>query len=69
MLVYETIEGDQLDLLCYQKYGFIDGAMQKVLAENPGLSRHGEVLPAGIKIKFPRIEAQTRKEQKIWGDS
>ncbi len=45
-----------LDLICWKHYGFTDGTVEEVLLKNPGLAEHGSFLPAGLRIKLPKIQ-------------
>ncbi|QUI60454.1 tail protein X [Wolbachia endosymbiont (group A) of Oxytorus armatus] len=45
-----------LDYICWKHYGYSSGAVEEVLLENPGLSEHGSFLPAGLRIKLPKIQ-------------
>ncbi len=45
-----------LDLICWKHYGYSSGAVEEVLLENPGLAEHGSFLPAGLRIKLPKIQ-------------
>lgn len=52
-----SIDGDLLDALLSARYGRVnDGVLRAVLDANPGLARHGPVLPAGIAITLPAIQ-------------
>ncbi|WP_339048000.1 tail protein X [Candidatus Mesenet endosymbiont of Phosphuga atrata] len=60
-MYYHTQENEILDYICYQYYGFTSGAVEKVLEENPGLAEYGSFLPAGLKIKLPKLEKMSQK--------
>ncbi len=45
-----------LDLICWKHYGYSSGAVEEVLLENLGLAEHGSFLPAGLRIKLPKIQ-------------
>ncbi|WP_265038503.1 MULTISPECIES: tail protein X [unclassified Wolbachia] len=45
-----------LDEICWKHYGYSSGAVEEVLLENPGLAEHGSFLPAGLRIKLPKIQ-------------
>ena len=54
---YTTRDGDVLDKVVRDFYGTTTGRIvENVLAENPGLSKRGPVLPAGVVINLPEIE-------------
>lgn len=64
---YLTKEGEMLDLICWKHYGFTDGVVELVLAENLGLAEYGSLLPAGFKIKLPVIQKPMQKSKlKVW---
>lgn len=53
-----TKQGDTLDYLCWAHYGATAGrVVETVLAENEWLTDHGVVLPAGLYVHLPDIEA------------
>ncbi|BET30033.1 MULTISPECIES: tail protein X [Wolbachia] len=56
MIYYYTKENEMLDLICWKHYGYSSGAVEEVLLENPGLAEHGSFLPAGLRIKLPKIQ-------------
>lgn len=56
MTYYYTKENEMLDLICWKHYGYSSGAVEEVLLENPGLAEHGSFLPAGLRIKLPKIQ-------------
>ena len=55
MARYRTKDGDVLDAVCLAWYGRARGAVEAVLAANPGLAERGPVLPAGILIELPEL--------------
>lgn len=65
MIEYTTKDGDVLDLICFQHYGFDIGVTETVLEYNVGLSAHGEVLPAGLVIELPEITAPVAEVEQI----
>ncbi|WP_409306156.1 tail protein X [Pectobacterium sp. B1J-3] len=50
-------QGDTLDALCYRHYGRTQGAVEAVLAANPGLAEFGAILPHGTTVTLPDIAA------------
>ncbi|MBA8758076.1 phage tail protein [Wolbachia pipientis] len=56
MIYYYTKENEMLDYICWKHYGYSSGAVEEVLLENPGLVEYGSFLPAGLKIKLPKIQ-------------
>ncbi len=66
-IYYLAKEGEMLDLICWKHYGFTDGIVELVLAENLGLAEYGSFLPAGLKIKLPVIQKPVQKSKsKVW---
>ncbi len=66
-IYYLTKEGEMLDLICWKHYGFTDGVVELVLAENLGLAEYGSFLAAGLKIKLPVIQKPMQKSKlKVW---
>lgn len=56
MIYYYTKENEMLDYICWKHYGYSSGAVEEVLLENPGLAKYASFLPAGLKIKLPKIQ-------------
>ncbi|MCA7010356.1 tail protein X [Wolbachia endosymbiont of Tribolium confusum] len=56
MIYYYTKENEMLDEICWKHYGYSSGVVEEVLLKNPGLVEHGSFLPAGLKIKLPKIQ-------------
>ncbi|WP_253309012.1 MULTISPECIES: tail protein X [Rickettsiales] len=64
---YVSKENEMLDLICWKHYGFTDGVVELVLAENLGLAEYRSFLPAGLKIKLPTIKKIVQKSKlKVW---
>lgn len=40
-IYYVSKENEMLDLICWKHYGFTDGVVELVLAENLGLAEYG----------------------------
>jgi phage tail protein X len=66
--IYNTVQGDMLDEICYKYYGFSAGAVERVLEENPHISYLGYVFEKNEKIKLPDIpkEVRVKKEVRLW---
>lgn len=64
-----TQQNDTVDALCWRHYGRTAGVCEAVLAANPGLADHGPVLPAGLLITLPDLEATAPQRQMVslWG--
>lgn len=48
-----TQQGETVDALCWRHYGRTLGMVEAVLQANPGLARHGLVLPQGLLVNMP----------------
>ena len=67
MEYYLSKQGETIDLICWQYYGFQKGAVEKVLAANPIFRLLDEVLPIGTVVRLPRIEQpQEDKTIRLW---
>lgn len=55
---YRTKQGDQVDAICWRYYGR-ENAAEAVFEANPRLADHGLILPAGIEIELPDLDAPT----------
>lgn len=58
---YQTRESDTLDRICWQYYARQSGAVEAVLEANRtlALAAHGPILPAGLVITLPDLDAAT----------
>lgn len=63
---FRTREGDQLDSLCYQRYGYLDGCVEAVLDANPGLAAAPQPLPGGVLVRFPELTAPSGWQVRLW---
>lgn len=60
-----SVDGDRIDLICWKRYGSLDGRIvERVLEANPGLSLHTE-LSAGVPVNLPDIHLVVQ-EQRLW---
>lgn len=50
-------QGDTLDRLVWERYGQRPGALEATLQVNPGLADLGAVLPVGVRVSLPEINA------------
>jgi len=67
MLTYRTSDGDMLDWICSKHYGRTSGAVETVLAANPGLADLGPVYEAGTLILLPELPAaELSAAVKLW---
>jgi phage tail protein X len=66
---YKTSQGDTLDYVCWKHYGQQSGAVEAVLAANPGLADLGEVLPTDTSITLPELAQPATELQpiRLWG--
>lgn len=64
---YRTTTGDMLDAICHQFYDGRPGATETVLNANPGLAKHGAILPAGLVLELPDLgPAETVAHVSLW---
>lgn len=56
MIYYYTKENEMLDYICWKHYGYTSGVVEEILLKNPGLAAYGSFLPAGLRIKLPKIQ-------------
>ncbi len=71
-------EDVSIDLLCFSHLmtvlgdrnaaAGIIGYVEAVLAANPGLAAHGDLLPLGIVVELPEFAIETRSNQvkRLW---
>lgn len=58
MRIYKTRAGDVVDEIAWRHYGIVNAAiLRSVFAANPSLADAGGVLPAGLDVTLPDIEA------------
>ncbi|NVZ96220.1 tail protein X [Pseudomonas sp. D6002] len=64
-----SIAGDSVNLLLYRELGRSDDAAEEALWYlNPDLAEHGAVLPAGIGVIVPELDARpaAKKPVSVW---
>ena len=68
--VYETKQGETVDLACSRHYGRTMGVTEAVLEANTGLAALGPVLPLGTRIVMPLAPAPAAKRPlvNLWND-
>lgn len=60
-------QGDTVDAICYQHYGYTEGVTEAVLEANPGLADHGPLLPMGTPVVLPvHTQRTARSTVKLW---
>lgn len=64
--IYRTIQNDELDLICFQYYGFTSGSVEAVLAANRDLAKELPLLQEGIEITLPEIEKPVTTVKRLW---
>ncbi|MCW8965195.1 MAG: tail protein X [Candidatus Pacearchaeota archaeon] len=65
--IVTSVQGDTVDLICFNHYGYTSGVTEQVLNNNPGLAALGVILPMGTKIELPDITARTQpKTINLW---
>lgn len=64
---YRTKRGEMLDLVCHQYYGPRPKSVEAVLDANPGLAKHGPILPEGLVINLPDLgPAEDNSRISLW---
>lgn len=64
---YQTIEGDTVDLIAYNRFGVTHGATEAILRVNPGLAAVGTKLPQGMTINIPPFVGKKQNvAARIW---
>lgn len=61
-----TSDGDRLDALCHRYYGRLTGAVETVLAANPGLAAAPQPFAAGVIIALPDLLVPVDKPVRLW---
>lgn len=61
-----TSDGDFLDTLCYQHYGHLNGTVELVMQENPGLADESQPFRVGVVIQFPDMVARPLETIFFW---
>lgn len=64
--IYRTIQNDELDLICFQYYGFTSGSVEAVLAANRDLAKELPLLKEGLEITLPEIEKPVTTVKRLW---
>ncbi len=64
--IYKTIDGDELDKICFDYYGYSNGSVEAVLAANRDLARDLPILNAGINIILPDLAEPVKTTVKLW---
>lgn len=62
---YLTTQGDVLDKICWLFYGITDRTVKIVLERNPILNEYPSILPAGILLVLPTLNAEPSR-QPLW---
>lgn len=67
---YTTKDGDVIDEIVFRYFGATAGIVEQVLELNRpiSLADHGPVLPSGLVIMFPQIEAKPEQPKltRLW---
>lgn len=58
-------QGDTVDAICHRHLGRTNSITEQVLALNPGLASHGNVLPEGTKLLMPTLQQFPAQKQTI----
>ncbi|MCL2345562.1 MAG: tail protein X [Desulfobulbus sp.] len=62
----KTSDGDRLDTLCFAEYGHLNGTVEAVIDQNPGLSAQPQPYRAGVIIVLPDLQRPVEKPIKLW---
>ncbi len=66
-MIYTTIDGDVLDVICYRHYGSAARqVVEQVLAANHGLADKGVIYEAGLKIILPELSIKQKQRLELW---
>ncbi|WP_409269699.1 tail protein X [Pseudomonas sp. KCJK9044] len=60
-----TQQNDTVDALCWRHYGRTAGVVEAVLDANPGLADKGAVLPSGLLVTLPELQAAAPERQMV----
>ena len=60
-----TQQNDTVDALCWRHYGRTAGVVEAVLDANPGLADRGPVLPSGLLVNLPELQAAAPERQMV----
>jgi len=58
-------QNDTVDALCWRHYGRTAGVTEAVLEANPGLADHGPILPQGLVVNMPEVQANAPQRQMV----
>jgi phage tail protein X len=58
-------QNDTVDALCWRHYGRTAGLTEAVLEANPGLADHGPILPQGLVVNMPEVQASAPQRQMV----
>lgn len=58
-------QGDTVESLCYRHLKHTAGVTEQVLLLNPGIARHGPILPEGTTVLLPTQTAAPAKKQTV----
>lgn len=66
--IYTTREGDTVDAICWRFYGSTANLVtEAVLEVNRGVAYYGPILPAGIALTLPEIDAPAKtRGVRLW---
>lgn len=70
MATYLSHQNDAIDDIVWRHYGRQAGAVEAVLAANPGLAAKGPLLPAGTRLELPELgdssPSEVRDAVRLW---
>jgi phage tail protein X len=66
-LIYKTKDGDILDKIILDTYGFLrPGMVELVLSVNPNLADYGAEMPSGLSVVLPDINPSPVTTIRLW---
>jgi len=65
IMEHRTKDNETLDMICHRIYGTSSGIVEQVLELNHHLADYGTVLPSGLVIDLPEINAIKTKQTTI----
>ena len=66
---YRTSDGDTLDYICFNFYGYTAGSLDAVYEANPGIENENPFLPAGIEVVLPELVTSRSSDEtpiRLW---
>lgn len=64
--IIHSLQGDTADAIAWRYYGDTPGALEAILEANRHLASQGTLLPIGLTIRLPEIEAPEVPLRELW---